>query len=57
MGSSRWIVVNHPGVVLFSETNPQAPNIQKPNSGIMLTPPDMEELFALVGRDTPIIVQ
>jgi LysM repeat protein len=57
MGSSRWIVVNHPGVVLFSETNPQAPNIQKPNAGIMLTPPDMEELFALVGRDTPIIVQ
>jgi LysM repeat protein len=57
MGSSRWIVVNHPGVVLFSETNPQAPNIQKPNSGIMLTPPDMEELFALVGKETPIIVQ
>ena len=57
MGSSRWIVINHPGVVLFSETNPQAPNIQKPNSGIMLTPPDMEELFALIGRETPIIVQ
>jgi hypothetical protein len=57
LGSSRWIVVNESGVTLYSETNPQAPNVQPPNTGIILAPEDMEELFALVGRDTPVIVQ
>jgi LysM repeat protein len=57
LGSSRWIVVNDIGVTLYSETNPQTPNAQKPASGIMLGPADMEELFALVGKDTPVIVK
>jgi LysM repeat protein len=57
LGSSRWIVVNESGVTLYSETNPQTPNVQPPNTGIILAPEDMEELFALVGRDTPVIIQ
>src|SRR5580704_6707494 len=57
LGSSRWIVVNDIGVTLYSETNPQTPNAQKPANGIMLGPADMEELFALVGKDTPVIVK
>jgi len=57
LGSSRWIVVNDIGVTLYSETNPQTPNAQKPANGIMLSPADMEELFALVVKDTPVIVK
>ena len=57
LGSSRWIVVNDSGVTLYSETNPQTPNAQRPNNGIMLGATDMEELFALVTKETPVIVQ
>ena len=57
LGSSRWIVVNDIGVTLYSETNAQTPNAQKPGTGIMLGPADMEELFALVAKDTPVIVK
>jgi len=57
LGSSRWIVVNGSGITLYSETNPQTPNVQKPGTGIMLGPADMEELFALVVKDTPVIVK
>jgi LysM repeat protein len=57
LGSSRWIVINNNGVTLYSETNPQTPNVQKPNAGIMLGPTDMEELFALVTKETPVIVK
>jgi LysM repeat protein len=57
LGSSRWIVVNDSGVTLYSETNPQTPNAQKPNAGIMLGPTDMEELFALVTKETPVIIK
>src|SRR5580704_2620750 len=57
LGSSRWIVVNDSGITLYSETNPQTPNVQKPGAGIMLGPADMEELFALVAKDTPVIVK
>ena len=57
LGSSRWIVVNENGLTLYSETNPETPNVQPPNTGIKLAPEDMEELFALVGRDTPVIVE
>ena len=57
LGSSRWIVVNDNGITLYSETNPQTPDIEKPNNGIMLGPNDMEELFALVTKDTPVIVK
>ncbi|HEY1476922.1 MAG TPA: LysM peptidoglycan-binding domain-containing protein [Chthoniobacterales bacterium] len=57
LGSSRWIVVNENGVTLYSETNPQKPNTEKPDTGIMLGPSDMEELYALVTKETPVIVQ
>src|ERR1700737_3528631 len=57
LGSSRWIVINHNGIAIYSETNPQSPNAPKPANGIMLAPPDMEELFALVAKDTPVIVK
>ena len=57
LGSSRWIAINGSGITLYSETNPQTPNVQKPATGIMLGPADMEELFALVVKDTPVIVK
>jgi LysM repeat protein len=57
LGSSRWIVINVNGIAIYSETNPQSPNAQKPANGIMLASPDMEELFALVAKDTPVIVK
>ncbi|MBV9106006.1 MAG: LysM peptidoglycan-binding domain-containing protein [Verrucomicrobia bacterium] len=57
LGSSRWIVINDSGITLYSETNPQTPNVQKPGTGIMLGPADMEELFALVVKDTPVTVK
>jgi LysM repeat protein len=57
LGSSRWIVINGSGITLYSETNPQTPNAQPPSTGIMLGPADMEELFALVAKDTPVIVK
>jgi LysM repeat protein len=93
LGSSRWIVINPSGITLYSETNPQTPDTQKPGKnpqtpdtqkpgknpqtsdkqkpgknletsttqkpgiGIMLEPADMEELYALVGKDTPVIIK
>jgi LysM repeat protein len=57
LGSSRWIVTNHSGLIIFSESNPQAPNAPKPATGIMLSPADLEELFALVGKNTPVVVE
>jgi LysM repeat protein len=57
LASSRSILVNDNSFTLYSETNPQKPNAQKPNAGIMLGPSDMEELFALVTKETPVIVK
>jgi hypothetical protein len=57
LGSSRWIVINDNAITLYSETNPEKPNAQRPATGIMLSPPDMEELYALVTKDTPVIVK
>jgi LysM repeat protein len=57
LGSSRWIVINGNAITLYSETNPETPNVQQPATGIMLSPPDMEELYALVTKETPIIVK
>jgi LysM repeat protein len=57
LGSSRWIVINDNAITLYSETNLETPNVQKPATGIMLSPPDMEELYALVTKETPIIVK
>jgi hypothetical protein len=57
LGSSRWIVTNHSGLIIFSETNPQAPNAPQPATGIMLSPADLDELFALVSAHTPVVVE
>lgn len=57
LGSSRWIVTNHSGLIIFSETNTPAPNAPKPATGIMLGPADLEELFALVSKSTPVVVE
>jgi len=57
LGSSRWIVINDSGITLYSETNPQTPNIEKPGTGVLLSAADMEELFALVVKETPVIVK
>lgn len=57
LGSSRWIVISGNGITLYSETNPKTPNAQKPGAGMMLSPADMEELFALVAKDTPVTVK
>jgi LysM repeat protein len=57
LGSSRWIILSANGIAVYSETNPQSPNAQKPANGIMLAPPDMEELFALVVKDTPVMIK
>ena len=57
LGSSRWIVISGSGITLYSETNPETPNAQKPGTGMMLVPADMEELFALVLKDTPVTVK
>jgi LysM repeat protein len=57
LGSSRWLVVNDPGITIYSETNPQSPNAQKPANGIMIEVPEMEELFALVAKDAPVTIK
>ena len=56
LGSSRWLVINQGNITLYSETNPSNPNVQKPKSGMELAPEDMEELFALLVKDTPVTV-
>ncbi|HEX7193794.1 MAG TPA: LysM peptidoglycan-binding domain-containing protein, partial [Chthoniobacterales bacterium] len=33
LGSSRWIVISSNGTAIYSETNPQSPNAQKPANG------------------------
>src|SRR6202051_417462 len=45
LGSSRWIAINGSGITLYSETNPQKPNVQKPATGILLGTAAMGELF------------
>jgi LysM repeat protein len=57
LGSSRWIVINDNGITLYSQTDPHSPDTQTPATGIMLSPPDMEELYALVTKETPITVK
>jgi LysM repeat protein len=56
LGSSRWIVLSG-NVTIYSETNPANPNVQKPKSGIEISPDEMEELYSLVGKETPVTVR
>jgi LysM repeat protein len=55
-GSSRWVVLSQSGITFYSETSPNTPNVQKPRFGIQLATEDMEELFALLVKDTPVTV-
>jgi LysM repeat protein len=55
-GSSRWVVLSASGIIFYSETAPNTPNVPKPRFGIQLTPEDMDELFALLGKDTPVTI-
>jgi LysM repeat protein len=56
IGSSRWVVLSQSGITLYSETSPNTPNVQAPRFGIQLNPEDMEELFALLPKETPVTV-
>jgi LysM repeat protein len=56
LGSSRWVVLSQSGITLYSETAPNTPNIQKPRFGIQLPPEEMEELFALLPKETPVTI-
>jgi LysM repeat protein len=56
LGSSRWVVLSQSGITLYSETSPNTPNVQAPRFGIQLAPDDMEELFALLPKETPVTV-
>jgi LysM repeat protein len=56
LGSSRWVVLSQAGITFYSETAPNTPNVQKPKYGIQLAPEDMEELFALLVKDTPVTI-
>jgi LysM repeat protein len=56
VGSSRWVVLSQNGITLYSETAPNTRNVQKPKFGIQLAPEDMEELFALLPKDTLVTI-
>jgi LysM repeat protein len=57
LASSRWITISRSAMILFSETHPESPNVQKPNFGVMLVSNDMEELYALVSKETPVTIE
>jgi len=57
VGSSRWIVINRDSLTLYSETNPQTPNVAAPKIGIELSAEAMDELYSLIARDTAVTVQ
>jgi LysM repeat protein len=56
IGSSRWVVLSQNGITLYSETSPNIPNVTKPRFGIQLAPEDMEELFALLPKETLVTI-
>jgi LysM repeat protein len=56
LGSSRWVVLSQNGITLYSETAPNTPNVQKPRFGIQLAPEEMEELFALLPKETAVTI-
>jgi LysM repeat protein len=57
LGSSRWIVLNTGNTTIYSETNPSNPNAQKPKSGIEISADEMEELYSLIGKDSPVTIR
>jgi LysM repeat protein len=57
LGSSRWIVLNTGNITIYSETSPANPNVQKPKSGIEIPAEEMEELYSLVGKDSPVTIR
>jgi len=57
LGSSRWIVLNTGNITIYSETNPANPNVQKPKSGIEISAEEMEELYSLIGKGSPVTIR
>ncbi len=57
LGSSRWIVLNTGSITIYSEPNPTNPNVQKPKSGIEISADEMEVLYSLVGKDSPVTIR
>ena len=57
VGSSRWITLSANGLTLYSLIEDGSPaDVETPGSGAQLSPGDMEEIFALVNRGTPVTI-
>ena len=57
VGSSRWISLTTNGLTLYSSVEDGSPlDIETPGSGAQLSPGDLEEIFALVNRGTPVTI-
>ncbi len=58
VGSVRWIRLNTPGYILYSETDPaQSPgSVAPPPLGLGMTPSDVEELSGLVNAKTTVTI-
>lgn len=57
VGSTRWIGLAPGGLTLFSVVEDGSlADVETPVSGIRLSPQDIEEIFALVNRGTPVKV-
>lgn len=57
VGSSRWISLTSNGLTIYSVIEDGSPlDIETPGSGAQLSPGDLEEIFALVNRGTPVTI-
>lgn len=57
VGSSRWITLSANGLPLYSVIEDGSPgDVEVPGSGAQLSPGDLEEIFALVNRGTPVTI-
>ncbi|HEX8371445.1 MAG TPA: LysM peptidoglycan-binding domain-containing protein [Chthoniobacterales bacterium] len=57
VGSSRWISLSNSGLNLYSVIEDGSPvDVDPPGSGAQLSPGDLEEIFALVNRGTPVTI-
>ncbi|MEO7933003.1 MAG: LysM peptidoglycan-binding domain-containing protein [Chthoniobacterales bacterium] len=57
VGSSRWITLSSNGLTLWSVIEDGSPaDVEVPGAGAQLSPGDLEEIFALVNRGTPVTI-
>ncbi len=57
VGSSRWITLSSNGLTLWSVIEDGSPaDVEAPGAGAQLSPGDLEEIFALVNRGTPVTI-